>query len=290
MWDWTQRSRASSLRHPSRWLAALTVLVCSSVLGSKRATAESYKDEPSRLDERTAHTVEGRHLKLGLLAIEYGITDRIAVGIDPPAWAARTVLPVWVPNLHTEIVVVDSEPFALSLKAAGYYADLQREDSASGSLVAVPLSVFASGRLAPRWWLHGEATYLFAHAFGSGGNLDDADLNGAVTTRAAQLGAMLEYRLTPIVSLTAVGRAQVYAGPLVFKGTGTLDQYTTVQIEGEMSPRVVHPWQVVGGVALLWPGVRVVLGAGYGNYFIPGIGIAFPDRTIVPDLSIWVVL
>jgi hypothetical protein len=187
-------------------------------------------------------------------------------------------------------VVVDREPFALSLKAAGYYADLKRENSGSGSLVAVPLSAFASGRLAPRWWLHGEATYLFAHAFGGGGNLDDADLNGAVTTRAAQLGAMLEYRLTPIVSLTAVGRAQVYAGPLVFKGSGSLDQYTTVRIEGEMSPRVVNPWQVVGGIALLWPGVRVVLGAGYGNYFIPGINIAFPDRTIVPDLSVWVVL
>lgn len=265
-------------------------MLIGSLLASTRASAEPFADESSRLDERTAHTVEGQHLKLGILAVEYGITDRLAVGIDPPAWAARTLLPVWVPNLHAEFVLVDREPFALSFKAAGYYADLQRDDSASGSLVAVPLSVFASGRLAPRWWLHGEATYLYADAFGSGGDLDSADLNGAVTTRAGQLGAMLEYRLTPIVSLTAVGRAQVFSGPLVFSGTSTLDPYTSVRVEGEMSPRVVHPWQVVGGLALLWPGVRVVLGAGYGNYFIPGIGIAFPDRTIVPDLSLWVVL
>ena len=60
--------------------------------------------------------------------------------------------------------------------------------------------------------------------------------------------------------------------------------------EGELTSENQNPWQAIGGVALLWPAVRIVLGLGYGNYFIPGINIAMPDRTLVPDLSISVVL
>lgn len=275
---------------PKRTLVAIITLVFASTLFARSASAQVVADEAPRLDERTAHTVGGQQLKLGVLAVEYGITDRLAVGIDPPAWAARAVLPIWIPNLHAEVVVIDREPFALSVKAAGYYADLKTDESASGSLVAVPLSLFASGRLARRWWLHGEGTYLFARAFGGGGDLDNADLNGAVATRAAQLGAMLEYRITRVVSLTALGRYQVYSGKLVFSGDSTLDPYATARVEGELTSNNEHPWQAVGGVALLWPAVRVVLGAGYGNYFIPGFTIAIPDRGIVPDLSISVVL
>lgn len=284
------RFPGSSRTRGERTLVAAITFVCASAFFAARADAQSMADEPPRLDERTAHTVGGQQLKLGLLAIEYGITDRVAVGIDPPAWAARAVLPILIPNLHAEVVPIRGDAFALSARVAGYFADLKTEDSASGSLVAVPLSLFASGRLAPRWWLHGEATYLFARAFGSGGDLDNADLNGAVATRAAQLGAMLEYRLTRVVSLTALGRYQVYAGKLVFSGSSELDPYTTAQVDGELTSTNEHPWQAVGGVALLWPAVRIVLGAGYGNYFIPGFTIAIPDRGIVPDLSISVIL
>jgi hypothetical protein len=283
----TQRSKAG---HSLSRLAAALALAGAWLLPSRMVSAQVAADAPPRLDERTAHTVGGQHLKLGLLAVEYGVTDRFAVGVDPPAWAARAVLPFLIPNLHAKAVLIDQVSFALSIRGAGYYADLKREDNAPGSLVAVPVSLFASIRLAPRWWLHGEGTYLYAHAFGGGGDLDDADLNGAVATRSTQLGAMLEYRATRVVSLTALGRYQAYSGPLVFSGTATLDPYTTAEVEGELRPRVEHPWQAVGGVAFLWPVVRIVLGVGYGHYFIPGFTIALPDRTIVPDLSVSVVL
>lgn len=273
-----------------RTLGAIISIFCASVVFARPAGAQVVIDERPRLDERTALTIEGQHLKLGLLAIEYGITDRFAIGIDPPAWAARAVLPIFIPNVHAEVMAIKTASFALSGRVGGYYADLKTEESTTGSLVAVPLSLFASGRLAPRWWLHGEGTYLYARAFGSGGDLDNADINGAVAQRAAQLGGMLEYRMTRVVSLTALGRYQVYAGKLVFSGTSELDAYTTAQIDGELTSTNEHPWQAVGGVALLWPAVRIVVGAGYGNYFIPGFTIAAPDRGFVPDLSISVVL
>jgi hypothetical protein len=197
-------------------------------------------------------------------------------------------LPIWIPNAHAEVGAIQDPGFALSFKVAGYFADVGSDD-APGSLVAVPLSVFASAELARRWWLHGEGTYLFANASGTG-DLDDAELNGAVTARSAQLGAMLEYRLSRVTSLTLVGRYQVYGGPLVFEGTTQPDARTNVFVEGEMAPRVEHPWQVIPGVAFVWTHVRLALGVGYGNYFVPGIGLAAPDVSVVPDFSFAVVL
>lgn len=276
---WLQLARATT-RHVILVLALLGAL-------PGRAVAQD-PDERPRLDERTAYAVGGGHLKLGLLSMEYGVLDRLAVGIDPPAWAARAVLPIWIPNLHAEVGVIRSPAFALSVRLAGYFADIGN-DAAPGKLVAVPVSAFASTELARHWWLHGEATYLFADASGAG-DLDDAEVNGAVTARSAQLAAMLELQLSRVVSLTALGRYQVYSGPLVFDGTTQPDAYTTVQVEGELMPRTEHPWQVIPGVAFLWTNVRLVVGIGYGNYFVPGIGLALPDRSIVPDLSLSVVL
>jgi len=111
-----------------------------------------------------------------------------------------------------------------------------------------------------------------------------------VASRAVQLGAMLEYRMTRVVSLIAVGRYQPHVGPLVFEGSGEVDPYTTVQVDAELAPRVEHPWQAMAGVAFLWRYVRLGVGVGYGNYFAPGLSIAAPDVGFVPDLSFAVVL
>ena len=35
---------------------------------------------------------------------------------------------------------------------------------------------------------------------------------------------------------------------------------------------------------------HLILGVGYGYYFIPGIDLAYPSRTIVPDASLSVIL
>jgi hypothetical protein len=242
-----------------------------------------------RLEERTAYTIGAGRLKLGLLTFEYGISERLAVGIDPPAWAARAVLPIWVPNAHAEWTAFQRPGLALSIEVGGYFADLRGAEGAGGTLVAVPISVFASKRLLPRWWLHGEATYILAEASGTG-DLDNTDLEGSVATRAGQLGALLEYQLSRVVSLTAVGRYQVYSGSLVFRGTSAVDASTTAHIEAQLEPRVPHPWQAIAGAAFLWSNVRLGVGVGYGYYFIPGVNIGLGQQTIVPDLSLAVVL
>jgi hypothetical protein len=263
-------------------LTALSALAAT-LLAEGAARAMEGDDLP-RLDERTAMTVGAGTLKLGILAFEYGIVERLSVGTDPPAWLARAFGPVFIPNLHFKGVVFERAPIQIAAQVAGYYARLQ-DNSASGHLVAIPLSLFASWRLQERWWLHGEATYNLVRALGAG-DFRDADLNGNVATRTGQLGAMLEFRLKPWMALTATGRYQVYSGPLAFGGESVVNPYTTVSIEGQVTPRARHPWQGIAGVAFLWTRVHLSAGVGYGYYFVPGMAIAYPKQTIIPDLSL----
>ena len=183
-------------------LATLVVLMSTLLVGSAAHAMETDDGLPI-LDERTARTIPQGTLKLGLLAFEYGIIDRLSVGTDPPAWAARAFVSVLLPNLHFKGVVWERERYQLALQLAGYYAHLS-DDSASGHLIAVPVSLFATYRLAERWWIHGEGTYNFIKAYGAG-NLKDADLQGNVATRTGQLAAVLEYRLKPWLALLGFG-------------------------------------------------------------------------------------
>ena len=240
------------------------------------------------LDERTAYMV-GRHtLKLGILAFEYGILQRLSIGSDPPAWVLRAFIHVWVPNLHVKYQILDRDKVAVALQAAGYYANTTSENI-SGHLIDVPLSVFVSVKVHPRITLHAEGAYVYAHVFGTG-NITNLQLDGATTSRTGQVGLMAQFRLTRIFSLTATGRYQVYTADLPLSGSSSIDPFTTGTLSGQLVPAVQHPWQAIAGVAVLWRHFHMVLGAGYGHYFAPGLDIASPTRGFVPDASLAVVL
>lgn len=241
-----------------------------------------------RLDERTAYGI-GRHtLKLGLLAFDFGITGKLSVGTDPPAWALRSITSILVPNLHVKLQLFEAGPVTLAARAAVYYAYLNSGDS-SGQLFDVPLSLFASIRALPRLFLHVEGTYVYAHLIGAG-DLSSGEVHGAGVANGVQTALMVEVRLTRIFSITALGRLQPYVSNVTFEVTKTVDPSTTFQLNGQVSPRVEHPWEAIAGIAVLWRYVHLVLGVGYGNYFVPGLDVAAPKRTIVPDASLSVLL
>jgi hypothetical protein len=262
--------------------SALTLVLLLGASGVARAATPT--DDLPRLDERTALMIGANRLKVGVLSFDYGLVERVSIGTDPPAWAARAFYPVLIPNAHVKVSLFQRGPVAVTGQGAGYYLVLRQNGSATGSLVSVPVSLFASVRFQPRVWLHGEGAYVFVCGFGSG-DLNASGINGQVAAQAAQGAAMLEWRVTRIFSLTALGRYQFWTGPLAFEGTGTLDPYTSVNVDGTAKPRVEHPWMAIGGVALLWRHFHLIAGAGYGYYFVPGIDIAYPNKGFVPDLS-----
>jgi hypothetical protein len=250
---------------------------------------EAPPPKPIRqLDERTAYMV-GRHtLKLGILAFEYGIVEQLSVGTEPPAWLLRAFIDILIPNLHLKYQLLNRDPVAVAVQVAGYYGTLNRSGF-NGNLIDVPVSLFVSVKVHPRITLHAEGAYVYARVFGTG-DVTRASLNGATAARAGQVGLMVQYQLTRILSLTATGRYQFYVADLPLSGGAMVDPYTTSTLNGQFVPAVQHPWEAIGGVALLWRHFQLIVGAGYGYYFVPGLDIANPQRTFVPDASIAVVL
>ncbi|HSY38553.1 MAG TPA: hypothetical protein VLA79_03465, partial [Polyangia bacterium] len=240
------------------------------------------------LDERTAYMVGKHTLKIGILAFEYGIMQQLSIGTDPPSWALRAVTSVLVPNLHLKLQILDRDPVAVAVLAADYYADIST-DNVNGNVFDVPLSLFVSVKVHPRITLHAEGSYVYAHVVGTG-DITRATLHGATAASAGQVGLMAQFRLTRIFSLTATGRYQFWVSDLPLSGTSNIDPYTTGTVSGQFVPPVQHPWEAIGGVAVLWRYVHLILGAGYGYYFLPGLNIANTKKTIVPDVNISVVL
>jgi hypothetical protein len=237
-----------------------------------------------RIDERTALTVGEHRLKLGIWSFEYGITEHLSVGTAPPAWALRGFKQVFLPNLNVKFQFFARDPVWLSAQVAGYLADISQSD-ASGQLVDVPFSLFASVRAARHLFLHGEGTYVFVHGIDNG-NVSRADIGGTMAARAFQGQLMAEVRVLRWLSILGLGRYQFYTSNLVLSGSGNVDAFTTATVDAELEPRVRHPWMVVGGVAFLFKYVHLSLGAGYGNYFIPGMDLPLQKRQFVPDASL----
>jgi hypothetical protein len=95
-----------------------------------QATAAPVVPAPSeqpipRLDERTAFLVGARTLKLGIFAFDYGITDQVSIGVDPPELALRAFTKVLVPNLHTKLQLLALDPVWVSAQIAAYWANIQ---------------------------------------------------------------------------------------------------------------------------------------------------------------------
>jgi hypothetical protein len=242
-----------------------------------------------RLTDRTALTLGAGKLELGILAFEYNPTNWLSFGISPPYWAIRSVANILVPNLHFKVVGYRSQNLWLAANVAGYYAFVGNGNQAKGNLLTVPISLFASVQAVPRFWIHGEFTYNFVQAFGSG-DFKSMTLDGTASTRTVQLGLMLQYQLTRVVSLTLFGRYEPYTGTVAVSGSGGVDTSTTATVDARITPGILHPWEVVPGVALGWTHVRLILGAGYGHYFLPGMDIAIRGAGFVPEGSLYFVL
>ncbi len=261
------------------WAAAALAL---SLLGGRARAA----DDTVPIDEHTAAMVGDGRLKLGVLAFEYGLTSWLSVGSDTLAWLAGVVSPVFAPNLHFKAQLLQRERYAVSAQLAGYYANATN-DEADGHLFTVPLTLIGSVEVFPRLWMHAELNYNWTRAVGAG-DLDKVTINGEAATRSGQLGLMFEYRLTRVVSFLARGRYQAFSRPVVFTGTGDPDPYTRVDVQAQTMPDPEHPWMAVGALALTWSHVGLVIGGGYGSYFVPGANLAVTDSGFVPEGSLWV--
>jgi len=269
-----------------RWAGVLGLAFIMGVQARAQARLPTV-EEAQRLEEGTALTLGGETLKLGILAFEYGITDAINVGTDPPMWLIRTAEPVLIPNLHIKVIAYRWNQLWLAGQLAVYYANIDRGD-ASGILWTIPLTAYASYEIDPRWWVHGELTYDIIWGSGTG-DLTQTEIGGAAATRSLQIAATGEYRVRPDIAITLRGRIQLYTGRLALSGSTNPDAFTAIDADARVTARNSHPWQIVPAVAFLWQRIRLTAGVGYGNYFVPGMQIPLTKQSFVPEGSFSVV-
>jgi hypothetical protein len=284
-------------------VVATTILVCRPAVAAPGTDEEApvvartaepvtphliVPEEALRLDEGTAYMVGRHRLKLGILSIEFGITEKLSIGTDPPAWAVRALSNIWVPNLHLKYQFWSNDRVALAGIIAGYVADVSNGGT-SGAVFEVPLSGLVSVICTSHLMLHGNLTYVYARAVGTG-DVTEATVHGAAAVRALHTGLMAQVPLTRIFSLLLIGRVQLYTGDVGFSANSQVDPYTNVTVNATMVPAQKHPWQTVAGAAFLWRYVHLVAGVGYGYFFVPGMEVAVPKQTVVPLLSASVLL
>jgi len=273
------------MRSRSGWLVAAVAGVALWIGLAARAEARlPTPEEAERVTQGTALTLGGQVFQLGILAFDYGITDRINVGTDPPMYLVRAAEPVLIPNLHLKVIAYRGDRFWLTGQAAVYYASLSKGD-ASGNLFAVPLTAYASQQIDSHWWIHGEVTYNIVWANGTG-DLSRTTLGGAAATRAVQLAVTGEYRIRPTIAITLRGSIQVYTSRLALSSSTNPDDFTSIAVDARVDPRDLPPWQVVPAVSFLWQRLRLAAGVGYGNYFLPGMQVPLTKRSWVPEASV----
>ena len=242
-----------------------------------------------RLYERTALTLDAGQLAIGFLGLRYAITDRLTIGMEPPYWMVRAVAHVLIPNLNLKVVVVRTHDLWVSGNIGAYYGFTGKNDAASGTVLLVPLTGIASIRILPKFWIHPELTYTFANAWGTG-DIGRFTLGGTAATRTLQLGMLLQYEVMEWLSVTLWGRYEPYTGAIAVNGSGAVDEFTSMTVDGRVDAPTQHPFAVVPGVAFLWEHWRLTLGLGYGNYFLPGMDLSLRGAGFVPDASVYFIL
>jgi hypothetical protein len=253
--------------------------------------ARAYHEDEERIVDQTAHTLRAGEARIGLWELEYAPVAFATVGTDTAPWAASIVFQSVVANGHVKVRVLHTSLLTVSIGAALYHADVPANGpflSGSGSLLLVPLSLYASSDLSRRASLHLGATYAYADA----GNLEvDVGVyraHAALAASALQLHAMGEYRLTRVVALTLQIHGQPYSTPATVHTTTTDEFGETIAFSGTVGP--VHRTAIaaVASVALSGRHVNARFGGGYGAIFLPSMGVTIPITTFLPEIDVYV--
>ncbi|MBX3186051.1 MAG: hypothetical protein KF819_03510 [Labilithrix sp.] len=253
--------------------------------------AEAYHEGEERLVDSTAHTLRAREARIGIWDIEYGPVAFATVGTDTAPWIASFFVDSVVVNGHAKVRLLRTEPLTLSVMAAAYHTQLPASGplvAGGGSLLLVPISVFASSDLTPSASLHLGITYADATLGGSPPESSPLRESTAIAASALQLHAIGEYRVSRVVAVVVRLHGQAYATPMTFDNSAIDERGKRSQFVGAIEPVNRTNVAAVAGVAVSGSHFNVRVGLGYGALFLPSMGIKLPIETVIPELDAYV--
>ena len=262
-------------------LASLTIVAISA-----RAYPEDRADE--RWTPQTAYVLRPREVQLGILAADVGVAPGVQLGTDTLPWIAGLIFSSFAPNAHVMVSPFPNAATTIAARGGLYYARVNGNGDSGGNVYLVPVSLLGSVAITRELGLHLEGQYTWVSANGDV-RVSDVTVSGGAVSTGAQVGAMALLRLGRVVALYARGRYQLWQRDIPFDAESGPDEYTAMEAEGNVAPLYIrNAWQALGGVALSFRAIHLQLGVGYGDLFLPAIGVVVPYRGVLPDANLFI--
>lgn len=251
--------------------------------------ARADHDDPAgpQLTDDTAYTVPEGQLKVGLLTLEYGITDSVQVGTLPLLDLAL------FPNALVEWRFANESWGAVSVTAGVAYLHTRLlaafvDDLPLADIFVAPIDLVGTFPVHDDWSVSVGSAFTGNYLSGT---FDDDDFAGAASVSNLQLHSTIEWRMSSLVAM------QLHARYLVFQSTGAAaeaefmpDDFTTVRAAAVAESDVLdfpHAFLVTPRFHFSWRKFNLAAGVGYGNPIIPFVNFVLPDRAVVPELDFY---
>jgi hypothetical protein len=249
---------------------------------------EAHKPVDGQPLSGTAYTLRQGDIELGLFFMGYGITDWLTVGTFPASWVIAPILGGVSINMDVKASVPIGKYMNVGLEVDPLWIKIDSDTrSTNGAVVPVNLNASLHPDERQSYTLGGR--YVAVAGVNNSG-VDDQEVAGTAITRVAQVLAQAQYQLTGAVAIYAQGSLQVWEQELQVDANSQLDDSTSVDVEGAASAtNHSRPWSAIVGTHLRFGIVNLRLGVGYGNIFVPRIGLtARAYQGVVPDLDFYV--
>jgi hypothetical protein len=254
--------------------------------------ARAYHTDKDRLIDYTAYTLNQNEFRLGVVSLEYGIIDELMVGTYTVPWIAFGITGKTFVNGFVKARPLNVGNLTMSARATVFYVNatdisfLDIIENGNVNAIFLPLSVAASYAFSEAWNLSLEGT--FVRVFGNAaGNVQPQDFKGSGAQDNLQIATQLEWRISRVTAFTLRGRWVPWASATAIETTVTLDAGGRLEVQAAATTPITNAWVVIPGVALSWSVFNLNVGLGYGNVFLPGIGLVSGNQYPAPELNIF---
>jgi hypothetical protein len=258
-----------------------------------RTKAVAKKKSPSEIAIPQGHTLDssgyllpGRTVELGLYYMGYGITDWLNVGTNPGLWAVGPVLGGLVANASVRLGFPIANLASVSLDASPIFLRVNKSDGGRVRGMVVPITLAAS--LLPK---ENQSYSLAVRYVGVTGqdesDTDSQKLESAALTQVVQVTGQARFQVLRWLGLYSRVTVQPWEQDFGIDGSYQADPQTRVTVEGSSDATQSRPWSVVAGFDFRFGPCYLRLGGGYGNFFVPRIGV-FTPAIPQPDFDFYV--
>lgn len=262
---------------------ALTVLG----IGNSALAYHSVRKQPV---SGTAFLLNQGEWQVGLFRVDYGAMEQLQIGTYTMPWL------VVFPNIQFKMLAFQNERWAVSLRPGLFYEDFELPrkiygigpESTDIKLWIIPLEGYVSAVIKERFTLTLAAVYT---AIAGKGSYNPDDYRGTAAAANAQIGLGFQWRVNHVTALTFQARYVAFQSATgVGNVTMDVDDATSADVRARGSANAAdasNGYSFAASALFSWQTFNLRVGAGYGNYNIPGMNLVIPKRYPFPVFDLF---